>query len=318
LAIVVVAGAGIVLLHAEAGSGAIGFLGLATALVPLSYLPNLAVAEQFASYRSIGALSALLALYTWLGLWGIARSVNRAAALRGGKLIAARIAAVPLAALLSFIALALVILPLAHIVDSRPVSQVSLHTLRSWPELATFAALFVVLAGCALWGTGSSARVALGTGVLTVTAFALAAVLGAARNVTTLVVEPQSVELQMLRSALDDPPDPPRVVFIKPNWNQGVAPLVRYDEFGLPSTYFGWVPNPATQLVLGERLHRRVDPSIEVLAWDAAPADARAEPGDAFVDMRKLDKRRVGWSVWTFHEARTATAAVDEPSAQRP
>jgi hypothetical protein len=323
LALAVLAGVGMLLLYAEAGWGAFGFLGLAAGLIPLSYLPNLAVAEQFASYRSIGALSTLLALYVWLGLWGIARSLTTFTARRGAKLVAARMVALALAALLSFVSLALIVLPLSHVVDSGPASGVSLDSLRSSPELGTFTLLFVIFAGVGLWGTGSSSSlsspaVAIATGVLTVAAFTLAGALVAARNVTTLVVKPQSVELQMLRSALNEPTalDPARVVFVKPNWNQGVAPLVRYDEFGLPSTYFGWVPNPATLLVLGERLHRRVNPTIDVVAWDARAPSTRVESGDAFVDMRKLQRRRVGWTVWTLHAARSATSAADAPSAR--
>jgi hypothetical protein len=41
---------------------------------------------------------------------------------------------------------------------------------------------------------------------------------------------------------------------------------------------------------------------IDVLAWDQIRA-ARALHGDVFVDMRKLHKRRVGWSLWTLHAA---------------
>jgi hypothetical protein len=316
LAVAIVAAAGILLLHAHSGRRAFGFLGLALVLIPLSYLPNLAVAEQFASYRSIGALSTLLTLYLWLGIWGISRSLLRFAADGGGKLVVARTVSLALAALLSFVSLALIILPLAHVVASRPASGVSLDTLTSWPELATFVLLFLLFGSVGLWAPS----VAKATGVATVTTFALAGVLVAARNVTTLFVEPQSVELQLLRSSLASPsaPDPPRVVFVKPNWTQGPAPLVRYDEFGLPSTYFAWVPNPATLLVLGERLHRRANPTIDVLPWDARAPDAEARPGDAFVDMRKLQRRHVGWSVWTLHAARPATAPADAPSARRP
>jgi hypothetical protein len=44
-----------------------------------------------------------LTLYVWLGLWGIARSLRRGSA---------RPAALPLAALLSFVALGMLIVPL--------------------------------------------------------------------------------------------------------------------------------------------------------------------------------------------------------------
>jgi hypothetical protein len=184
--------------------------------------------------------------------------------------------------------------------------------------------LFLIFAGVGLWATGSSSqrfgRPAIAGGLGAVSAFALTGVLVAARDVTTLVVKPQSTELQMLRSALDSPgtPTPQRVVFVKPNWTQGAAPLVRYDEFGPPSTYFAWVPNPAVLLVLHERPQSNAHPAIEVLPWDAPAPAATAAPGDAFVDMRKLRKRRVDWTLWTFHAAPRASAADHALSARRP
>jgi hypothetical protein len=111
------------------------------------------------------------------------------------------------------------------------------------------------------------------------------------------VVKPQSVELQLLRAEL---PGKERLVFVKPSPSDGPAPLGRYDEFGLPSTYFAWVPPQAVTLVARER--SATVRSLEVLAWDQAPA---ATAG--VVDMRKLRRLRVGWSVWTL-----------TPSARRP
>jgi hypothetical protein len=307
LVLTIVAAVGILLLHVHSGWGAFGFLGIAAALTPLSYLPNLAISENFASYRSTGALSALLTLYVWLGLWGIARALPAAA---GARVAVTRVVAVALAALLSFAILTSVIVPLA-----RPGRRVSLHTLTNWPELLVFALVLVTLAGLGLWSVGSTTwhRSAAAVGVLAATAFVVAGVLIAARNVTTLIVEPQSVELQLLRSDLDRRPDPHHVVLVKPDWNQGAAPLVRYDEFGPPSTYFAWVPSPAVRLVLRER-PRSSRPIIDVLAWDQI-RQAKAAHGDILVDLRELQRYRVGWSVWTLQAARRPTAA---PSARRP
>jgi len=77
LAIAAVAAVGIALLHRR---NALGFLGLALVFVPLAYTPNLVISENFATYRSIGALAALLSLYVWLGLWGIGSSESSTAA----------------------------------------------------------------------------------------------------------------------------------------------------------------------------------------------------------------------------------------------
>lgn len=150
------------------------------------------------------------------------------------------------------------------------------------------------------------------------TAFVFGGVLIAARNVTTLVVKPQSAELQLVRSELSSAraPGPHRIVFVKPSYTDGAAPLVRYDEFGPPSTYFPWVPSPAARLVLRERLPK-AHPALTILAWDEAPASTAGQ-GDAFVDMRELQERRVGWSFWTLHAAPRTTTAADAPSARRP
>lgn len=294
VALAIVAAGGIVLLHADAGRSAFGFLGLAAILVPLSYLPNLAVAEDFASYRSIGALAALLTIYAWLGLLGVWRSPR------------ARLVVLPVAALVSFAALALAVVPLW-----RPEKHVTLHTLSNWPELAAFAVLFVVVAAVGVWRRPAARLV----GAVALIAFAAAGVAIAARNVTTLVVEPQNAELQMLRSALDSPrrPEPKRIVFVKPNGALGAAPLVRYDEFGTPSTSYAWVPYSAALLVLRERVHAR--PPVAVYAWDQAPA-ASGSPSEAFVDMRKLRERRVGWTLWTLDGAPPARSARHAASAR--
>jgi hypothetical protein len=311
LATTIVAAVGMLVLHADSRWGAFGFLGLAAAMVPLSYAPNLVASENFASYRTTGALASLLAFYLWLGLFGIARAMVSSTHDRARLMTQA--GAFPLAALLSFVLLALSILPLA-----RPESRVSIHALASWPVLLAFALLFGAFVGGGLWSIGHGSRPwpAVAIGGLAVTTFVLCGLLIAARNVTTLVVVPQSVELQMMRSALNErgTPEPRHVVFVKANSTQGAAPLVRYDEFGQPSSYFAWVPSPEIRLVLRERVPD-ANPMIDVLAWDQI-REARALHGDVFVDMRKLRKRRVGWSLWTLHAARRPTVAR-APSVQR-
>ena len=237
-AVAAIAAIGIVLLHVQRRWESLGFLGIAALFVPLAYLPNLVIAEEWASYRSLGALSALLMLYVWLGAWGIARCVARA-----------------------------------------PVYQ-RFRTTNPWRG------------------------VALGAGALATVVAATTAVILAARNVTTLFAKPENVELQMLRNALGNSSASPiqRVEFIKPDWTQGAAPFVRYDEFGLPSSYAPWVPDPAVLLVLREN-HQESNPVIDILAWDA-PVTARPSGLHAvIVDMRKLQQRRVHWSLWTLHGA---------------
>jgi hypothetical protein len=313
VATAIVVAVGVLLLHADSGRGAFGFLGLAAAMIPLSYLPNLAISENFASYRSIGAPVALLTLYLWLGLWGMARAMTSQAR-DPARLVVTEDSPDRAGRSSEF--------HLARF-DRRATRTTGFTSFDphadGWPELVAFVLLFAASAGIGLWSLGSRSTrwPAVTIGALAAAAFTLGGLLIAARNVTTLVVEPQSVELQMLRSALNTPraPDPQHVVFVKPNPTQGAAPLVRYDEFGPPSSYFPWVASPAVRLVLRERVPSAV-PRIDVLAWDQTDA-AKALHGDAFVDMRQLRKRRVGWSLWSLDAASRPTVAP-APSAQRP
>jgi hypothetical protein len=313
--VAIVASVGILLLHAHKGWKALGFLLIAAILVPLSYLPNLAVKEDWASYRSIGGLSALLAVYTWFGLWGIGRAALTLHVQSGAKLVAARIVAVGLAALMSFLWLTVILSPLWHFPNVAAPYHVSTA---AWPSarwLAGFAVCFAVFAGLGLWATRRSywrfrpkpsARfVAIGIGNLAAITLAFTGALLAARNVTTLFVKPQSIELEMLRSALDKSNGSPlrRVVLIRPNWSQGAAPLVRYDEFGLPSTYQVWVPDPAVFLILREEGRQTERPVEEDLPWTARALPGDVPRGEVFVDMRNLQDRRVDWSFWTVHAA---------------
>jgi hypothetical protein len=274
LAVGALATGGLLLLHADSGRQTFGFLGLAACLVPLSYLPNLAVAEEFASYRSIGALATLLTVYLWLGVWGVARQVGHRAAVVVG---------IPL---LSFAMLGLVGFPLV-----RPAARFRLASLTHWPELVCFALLLAVF-GTAL----ARKRLARAVGLATLTAFVVVGVIVAARNVTTLLVRPQSAELALLRSQLAGSPQ--RIVFVKPDPTQGAAPLARYDEFGLPSTYFAWVPDPAVALVWHEHV-RGPEPPLTVLA----PDQAGTRNAGHFVDMRLLRNHRLDWTVWTISAA---------------
>jgi len=298
-AIAIVAAVGIFLLHAPKRRQALGFLGIAVALVPLSYLPNLLLRENWASYRSLGSLSALFMLYTWLGFWGIVRA-PRALLERERSLVVPPIVVV-LSILLSFLTLAVVLIPLSHLPNAPAVHPASVGALASWPRLLPFVLLFAafVVLGLAAMRVQAATRFVATSAVVVV---ALTGVLLAARNVTTLFAKPDSVEVRLLRSTLQEQGalDAKRVLYVKTN--EGAAPLTRYDEFGLPSSFAPWVPNPAVLLILRER-GRTSRPHIDVLAWDQVGAHPRARPNTVVVDMRKLRERRVGWSLWTLHSA---------------
>jgi hypothetical protein len=274
LAVAIVAAAGLLLLHAESGRAAAGFLGLACCFVPLAYIPNLAIAENLASYRSIGALASLLCVYVWLGLWGILRTRSPL-----------RIA---LAALVGFVLLAVVVLPLLQ--PSRPISLRSFDT---WPELLSLVAVCGLLAAAAAVPRAAVPAAAVVAGVLLV-----GGVVVAARDVASLVIEPQSKELELMRARIDRAAR--KVVFVKPDGSDSVAPLVRYDELGPPSTYFPWVPPPAVDLLVRE--HGGSKPHLDVYASDQI-REARNRPG-LLVDMRALERERGGWRLWSIASAR--------------
>ena len=55
----------------------VGMTGLALVLLPIAYLPNLVTAENWASYRSLGAITALVVLYVFLALHGFWRVLRQ-------------------------------------------------------------------------------------------------------------------------------------------------------------------------------------------------------------------------------------------------
>jgi hypothetical protein len=72
----VVATVGIVLLLRRRSASPLLLFAAGVVLIPLSYLPNLVVKEDFPSYRSQGSLSSLIAIYFALGAIGIWLSVR--------------------------------------------------------------------------------------------------------------------------------------------------------------------------------------------------------------------------------------------------
>ena len=76
VAVATVAIVGILLLVRTRSATPLLHLGVAALLIPLSYLPNLAVKENFPSYRSQGSLSALITIYFCLGVIGVWLSIR--------------------------------------------------------------------------------------------------------------------------------------------------------------------------------------------------------------------------------------------------
>jgi hypothetical protein len=177
------------------------FVGIAAALVPLSYLPNLLVLENLPYYRTQLAISSLVALYACAGAVGIW-------------------------------------LTLRHWLEPRITGK----ALRAVTRLAVVAAVTVMAASAVL----------------------------AARNVLTLFVRPQRTELRLLRSQVAAlPTGVRRVAFMGTPYNAGATDLVRYDEFGLPSTAHPFAYAPIVLLLLHEegRLTPPPYPIVDILPY---------------------------------------------------
>lgn len=184
------------------------------AFIPLSYLPNLMVNENWASYRTQGALVALFSVYAFIALRGFA------------KLIPARSAAI----------------------------------------------------------IGRATTLIAGVATLTLA-------LTAAYYVNTCFAFPQLQELNLIRNQIrtQDPARAKAVYFYRSHWSSSIAPIVLYDEFGLPSSCKPWVSKTSTYLVL-----REMNPAWAELPVIDIPWEESAEiPADSLViDMRLLREFR--------------------------
>jgi hypothetical protein len=199
------------------------YVGTAAILIPLSFLPNLAIAENSRTYRTQVSLSALIALYACLGALGI------------------------------------------------------WFTVRDW--------LRRHVSGRALIGAESLA-------VTVAVAFVATSAFVAARNVITLVVDPQSMELRMIRSQVAAlPAGVSRVVFVQTGRDQGLSKLATVDEFGVPSSAQPWVPGPVVLLLLREQ--GRLAPKGHRPIVDRLPSNTTALPeNEPVIDVRGLRRLR--------------------------
>jgi len=180
---------------------------IALSLVPFSYLPNLVIAESWPAYRTLSALTSVIAVYAFFALWGYGRVLGRSV--------------------------------------TAPV----------------------LTAGLGLAALTSS--------------------LLAAHNVTTYFALPQFLEIKWLRGYLaqQDLSQTRSIYVISSSWRDSIAPAVRYDEFGLPSSFPPWSSGSMVYLLL-----REINPERANLPVEVVPADGPINPpADALVvDMRKL------------------------------
>lgn len=185
----------------------LGKLVIALSLIPLSYLPNLVVAENWASYRTQLVLAPLIVVYAFFALWGYAWFLRR------------------------------------------PVIE----------QFLTAGMGFAALSSSFL----------------------------AAYNVTAYFATPQLLELAWIRTHLAQANlAQVRSIYVIGSRPQNtLAPAVRYDEFGMPSSAYPWCPWSMIYLSLQDMNAGRVSLPIETVPADGSIAPP---PGALVLDMRKL------------------------------
>ncbi len=131
-------------------------------------------------------------------------------------------------------------------------------------------------------------QLAFGISIASVAAIAFVA----SRNVTTLVVDPQSTELRVIRSHVAAlPTSLPRVGFVGLAWDQGMTRWYS-DEIGVPSSARPWTPEPAVFLLLREK--GRLDPAGPRPIVDWLPWDTTTLPQDEPVIDLRGELQRLG------------------------
>jgi len=197
------------------------------------------------------------------------------------------------------VGIAAVLIPLSFLPNL--VVKENSPTYRTQVSLSSLLALYFCLGALGIWFRArdwlqqrvsdralvATERLALAVSV----AFVAAGALVAARNVTTLVVEPQMTELRMLRSQVAAlPAGASRVGFVQIGWNQGLVSRLFSDEF-VPSSSRPWTGEPAVLLILREERRLPPDghwPTVDILPWYTTTFPEN-EP---VVDLRGLQRLR--------------------------
>jgi hypothetical protein len=142
-------------------------------------------------------------------------------------------------------------------------------------------------------------RRAEGVAVAAMAAFVVVSAFIAARNLTTLIVNPQKTELNILRSQVAAlPSGTTRIAFVETDWYGGPTSLVVYDEFGLPSTaqrgsVTPWAPEPMIDLVLreeGRLTTRALRPAVDF--YPPYTSSASLPRGEPVIDVQPELRRR--------------------------
>jgi len=205
-----------------------------------------------------------------------------------------------------YVAAALALVPLSFLPTLLARENNSI-AFRTQVALTPLVALYAVLGGIGIWRALSPSlarragarRAALAGRLAT---GALAAVSGlslllALRDTTTLVVLPQSEELQLIRSHVAElPSGVTRVGYVLIGWNEGITPWYS-DEIGIPSSARPWVPASAVLLVLREQ--GRLPAGARRPTVDVVPFYDRPPANEPIIDLRPdLQRLRGGHGDW--------------------
>jgi hypothetical protein len=193
----------------------LGMLMLAILLVPLSYLPNLLVAENWGAYRTQLSMTTLITIYFLFSVHGW----------------------------------------LGHL----PFPTEIQSAVRKW---------------------GSPFFMGL---------LALVACFSASYHVTVYFALPGNIELRFLKSQLvqTELSAVKRILVIRPDSRDSIAPGITFDEFGLLSTYPPWTPEPMIRLML-----RDMNLDYMKVEIKSCTADELVDTpeGTMVIDMRNINK----------------------------
>jgi len=127
--------------------------------------------------------------------------------------------------------------------------------------------------------------------VCVVTSWAIFSGFIATRNLVRYFVEPQAIEYHLLKGQLRkiDLATVQTIYFIRPNWYDGVTSVVRYDEFGLPSSCQPWVPEVMVKCAIREIGGDANRITVVHFSQDEA---GKIPPGAIVIDMKSLKQFR--------------------------
>lgn len=190
-----------------------------------------------------------------------------------------------------YLAVALGLIPLSYLPNL--VTDENVAWYRTQSAIASLMALYVGLGAFGIWSfvRGRLQRrldrmtvvTADGAALVGATAFVVAGVVLAASNVHTYFVQPQKTELALVRREVARlPRHVSRVAFVRTPWDQGATTMLRYDEFGLPSTGVVWVLQPSVLLILRDQGRLTGGgPTVDIVSPDSRPP-----PGEPVIDVR--------------------------------